>query len=279
MKTNKWITLVLVLAFLAGLSLLLYPSFSDYWNSTRQTRAIASYAEEVAGMDPVLKERLWREAVEYNADLLERSNPYTLSEDMRARYNDALRTGHYSALAYIEIPSLQILLPVYHGTSEQTLLRAIGHLDWTSVPVGGPSTHCVISGHRGLPSAKLFTDLGKMVVGDIFMLQVLDETLTYEVDQILIVEPEDVTSLAVVEGRDYCTLVTCTPYGVNTHRMLVRGHRIENLEAEKTVRIISEAMQIEPMVVAPVVAVPLLLLLLLLYMLDDAVSSKRKRPY
>lgn len=277
MKKNKWITWVLVIVFLAGLSLLLYPSFSDYWNSTRQTRAVASYAEEVAGMDPELKARLWREAEAYNAELLQRSNPYTLSEEMRQRYNDCLRTSLYSALAYIEIPSLQILLPIYHGTSERTLQHAIGHLDWTSVPIGGPDTHSVVSGHRGLPSARLFTDLGKMVVGDLFILQVLDETLTYEVDQILIVEPQDVTSLAVVPGEDLCTLVTCTPYGVNTHRMLVRGHRIANRETEKTVRVVSEAMQIEPMVVATVVALPLLLVLLALYMIDDSLRNRYKR--
>lgn len=276
MKKKKWVGPLLFAVFLAGLSLLLYPSFSDHWNATRQSRAIASYAEEVATLDPELKESLWLEAEQYNASLLERSNPYTISEDQREIYASTLKTSAQSAMAYIEIPSIQVLLPVYHGTSEQVLQHAIGHLDWTSVPVGGANTHCVISGHRGLPSAKLFTDLAKLVMGDIFMLQVLDETLTYEVDQILTVKPEDVAALAVEEGKDYCTLVTCTPYGINTHRLLVRGHRIENLEAAKTIRIVSEAMQIEPMIVAPVVAIPLLVLLLVLYMIDDSLRKRRR---
>ena len=167
-------------------------------------------------------------------------------------------------MGYIEIPEIKVSLPVYHGIDEGVLQIAVGHLPETSLPVGGKGTHCVISGHRGLPSAKLFTDLDQLVEGDIFMMHVLDETLTYEVDRILIVEPEDVSGLEAEEGMDYCTLVTCTPYGVNSHRLLVRGHRIENLETSNQIRITADAQQIDPVLVAPAVAIPILLLLVIM---------------
>ena len=266
-KKGNSITFVLILVLLAGLSLLLYPSVSDYWNSFHQTQAIASYAENVATLDQARYDALWEEAKAYNASLLGRSNAYLLSEAQRAQYDELLDVSGLGVMGYIEIPSIGCSLPVYHGTEESVLQIAVGHLDWTSLPVGGASTHCVLSGHRGLPSAKLFTNLDKLVEGDVFMLRVLDEVLTYEVDQILIVEPQEVAALQIVEGKDYCTLVTCTPYGVNTHRLLVRGHRIENIEEAKAVRITADAIQIEPLLVAPIVAIPMLLLLLILLLL------------
>ena len=177
-------------------------------------------------------------------------------------------------MGYIEIPEIKVSLPIYHGVDEGILQIAIGHITGTSLPVGGEGTHCVVSGHRGLPSAKLFTDLDKLVEGDIFMMRVLDETLTYEVDQILIVEPQETGALRIEEGKDYCTLVTCTPYGINTHRLLVRGHRIDNIEEAKNVRVTSDAIQIEPLLVAPVVAIPILLLLLILLMLPRRSGKK-----
>ena len=266
-KKGNSITFILILVLLAGLSLLLYPSVSDYWNSFHQTQAIASYAENVATLDQARYDALWEEAKAYNASLLGRSNAYLLSEAQRAQYDELLDVSGLGVMGYIEIPSIGCSLPVYHGTEESVLQIAVGHLDWTSLPVGGASTHCVLSGHRGLPSAKLFTNLDKLVEGDVFMLRVLDEVLTYEVDQILIVEPQEVAALQIVEGKDYCTLVTCTPYGVNTHRLLVRGHRIENIEEAKAVRITADAIQIEPLLVAPIVAIPMLLLLLILLLL------------
>lgn len=283
MKKRKWIGPILVVALLAGLSLLLYPTFSNYWNSTRQSREVASYAKEVETIGAEEKARMWEDAVEYNADLLEREDPFDLSDELRARYERLLKTSGHSVLAYIDIPVLKLTLPVYHGTSDVVLKQAVGHIDWTSLPVGGLNTHSALSGHRGLPSARLFTDLGKLVEGDLFMLRVLDETLTYEVDQILIVEPYDLTPLEIVEGMDYCTLVTCTPYGVNTHRMLVRGHRIENVEAAKIVQIIAEAIQIDPMVISVCVGVPMLLLLLVWVWISDHIlrarrAKKRKTP-
>ena len=172
-------------------------------------------------------------------------------------------------MGYIEIPSIACTLPVYHGTDEKILQIAIGHLEWTSLPVGGNSTHCVLSGHRGLPGAKLFTHLDKLVIGDIFMLKVLNEVLTYEVDNIAIVEPDEADLLHIEENKDYCTLVTCTPYGINSHRLLVRGHRIENSALESTARVTADAMQIEPMMVAAIMAVPLIILFMMILLLTD----------
>ncbi|MDY4635401.1 MAG: class C sortase [Candidatus Limivicinus sp.] len=266
-KGNHLITILLVLIFLLGLSLLLYPAVSDYWNSKHQTRAIAVYSEEVSGLDEDQYQALWEAAAAYNASLLERDNAYLLTEEQKAAYEQLLNVSGLGIMGYIEIPSIDCSLPIYHGTEESVLQIAIGHLEWTSLPVGGESTHCVLSGHRGLPSAKLFTNLDKLQEGDVFLLRVLDEVLTYEVDQILIVEPQETGALRIVEGEDYCTLVTCTPYGINTHRLLVRGHRIENAPEARLVRVTADAVQIEPLLVAPIVALPMLLLLLILLLL------------
>ena len=272
-KGNHLITLLLVLIFLLGLSLLLYPSVSDYWNSFHQTRAITSYAREVANLDQARYDRLWEDAKAYNQSLLGRDNAYLLSDAQKEEYDRLLNVSGLGVMGYIEIPGIGCSLPIYHGTEESVLQIAVGHLEWTSLPVGGESTHCVLSGHRGLPSAKLFTNLDKLVVGDLFMLRILDEVLTYEVDQILIVEPQETDALKIEEGKDYCTLVTCTPYGINTHRLLVRGHRVDNVEQAKTIRVTADAIQIEPLLVAPVVAVPMLLVLLILLLLP----RRRKR--
>ena len=260
-------TILLVFILLIGLSLLLYPSVSDYWNSFHQTRAIATYAENVAKLDNNQYDQLWEEARAYNEALCFRSNPYYLSEEQKAQYESLLDVSGLGVMGYIEIPEIDVSLPIYHGTEESVLQIAVGHLEWSSLPVGGMSTHCVLSGHRGLPSAKLFTNLDKLREGDTFLLRVLDEVLTYEVDQILIVEPQEIDALKIVEGKDYCTLVTCTPYGINTHRLLVRGHRIDNIEQAKTIRVTADAIQIEPMLVAPIVAIPMLLILLILLLL------------
>ena len=273
-KKGNFITLLLVLILLVGLSLLLYPSVSDYWNSLHQTRAIAAYAEEVANLDNDAYDQLWQDAASYNQSLLTRSNTYLLSDEQKAEYARLLDVSGLGIMGYIEIPEIDVSLPIYHGTGESVLQIAVGHLEWSSLPVGGESTHCVLSGHRGLPSAKLFTNLDKLREGDTFMLRVLDEVLTYEVDQILIVEPQETAALQIEEGKDYCTLVTCTPYGINTHRLLVRGHRIENMEEAKTIRMTADAIQIEPLLVAPVVAIPMLLLLLILLLLPKRPQKK-----
>lgn len=273
-KKSSLSTILLILMLVVGLSLLLYPSFADYWNSFTQTRVITSYAEQVAQLDTEQYDQIWQDAYAYNASLLGRRNSYLLSEEQQAEYERLLNVGGDGIMGYIEIPSIGVELALYHGTKESILSFAVGHLEWTSLPVGGESTHCVISGHRGLPSAKLFTDLDKMVVGDYFMLHILDETLTYEVDQIRIVLPEETEELLIQEGKDLCTLVTCTPYGINTHRMLVRGHRVDNLEEAQQVRVTADAVIVEKLVVAPFVLVPILLVMLIVLLIT---TRKRKK--
>ena len=254
-------TALLLLVLLAGVALLLYPTASDYWNSFHQSRAIAGYAESFSGLNAVDYEHIWRSAREYNARLLERANPFRVLEEDEADYNGELNVGNNGIMGYIEIPSIEVSLPIYHGTSDGVLQVAVGHLQGSSLPVGGPSTHCVLSGHRGLPSAKLFTNLDQLAEGDTFMLRILNETLTYEVDQIHIVLPDEMGDLVVQEGQDHCTLITCTPYGINTHRLLVRGKRIETPEAASSARITADAVRIDPILVAPVAAAPMLLAL------------------
>lgn len=266
-KKGNFITVFLFLILLAGLSLLLYPTVSDYLNSLHQSRAIASYAEEVANLDEENYDALLAAAQAYNAALIKRENVYALTEPQKEEYKQLLNVSNLGVMGYIEIPAINCTLPIYHGTDETILQTSIGHLEWSSLPVGGKSTHCVLSGHRGLPSAKLFTNLDKLVIGDTFVLRVLNEVLTYEVDQILIVEPQEVEALRIVDGEDYCTLVTCTPYGINTHRLLVRGHRIENPEKAHIVYVTADAIQIEPLLVALAVAVPILLVLLIVLLL------------
>ena len=231
-KLNTLINIFLVLILLAGLSLLLYPTFSDLWNSTRQSKAISSYTKKVAKLTKEDYTKLWEDAKSYNEGILERYNLYVPSGEEEAIYQEILNVSGNGIMAYIEIPRINIELPIYHGTSESVLQVAIGHIEWSSLPTGGEGTHCIVSGHRGLPSAKLFTDLDEMAVGDQFYIHVLDKTLAYEVDQIQTVLPEEVDDLKIEEGEDYVTLVTCTPYGINTHRLLVRGHRTDYIEPE-----------------------------------------------
>ena len=254
-------TILLIAVFFVGLSLLLYPTFSDYWNSFHQSRAIASYAESVANIDDSAYETLWNDAAVYNEALVARYFNLALSEEELETYHRTLDVTGTGIMGYIEIPQIKCSLPIYHSTDEGVLQIAIGHIPGTSLPVGGESTHCVLSGHRGLPSARLFTDIDQLAVGDEFMIRTLDETLTYEVDQILIVLPNEVDALKIEPGQDLCTLVTCTPYGVNSHRLLVRGHRVETVNRTQ-IRVTADALQIEPVMVAPVVAAPILLVLL-----------------
>ena len=270
-------TILLVLALLVGAALLLYPTASDYWNSFHQSQAIATYAEEVAGLTTVDYEKVWLSAVAYNERMSAAGNPFILSEEQWEEYLKELNVSGSGIMGYIEIPKIECSLPIYHGTDESVLQIAIGHIEGTSLPVGGAGTHCALSGHRGLPSAKLFTHLDQLSEGDVFMLRVLNETLTYEVDQIHIVLPQEVDDLAMVPGRDFCTLVTCTPYGINSHRLLVRGKRIENSEAATAIRITSDAIRIDPILVAPVAAVPMLLILTIYLIANPGGKKKKKR--
>ncbi len=279
MKKGTLSTVVLILIFLVGLSLLLYPTLSDYWNSLHQSWAIADYAEQVANLDEERYARLWDDARSYNEALRKRGNLRKLSDEERAEYQSMLNVSGKGIIGYIEIPMIGCALPIYHGTDEAVLQSAVGHIEGSSLPVGGVGSHSVLSGHRGLPSAKLFTDLDRLSVGDIFMLRILDETLTYEVDQIVTVLPYEMDELKIDPDQDYCTLVTCTPYGVNSHRLLVRGHRVENREEAKVVRITADAMQIEPVIIAPLVAVPILLVLLIVLLISTRKKNDRRKPY
>lgn len=267
---NKLINIFLILALVAGLSLLLYPTVSDYWNSLHASQAVASYDQAVKSMDEGKYDELLQRAGQYNRDLFLRGSLFALTDEEREDYNSQLDIDGSGVMGYIEIPTIKVSLPIYHGTSDDVLQVAVGHLEWSSLPVGGESTHCVLSGHRGLPSAKLFTNLDQLTEGDLFVIRTLDEVLTYEVDRILIVLPSELQALAAEEGKDLCTLVTCTPYGVNSHRMLVRGHRVDN--QSEAVRLTADVIRIDPLLVAPIAAIPLLLALLLLL----AVAPKKK---
>lgn len=268
---KKTANIILILMFLAGLSLLLYPTVSDYWNSMHASQAVANYAEKVKDLSREQYGKMLQEAKAYNKMLAQSGGGYTLSKRQEAAYESILDVTGTGIMGYIEIPTIHISLPIYHGIEDSVLQIAVGHLEWSSLPVGGKSTHCVLSGHRGLPSAKLFTNLDQLVEGDTFVIRVLDEVLTYEVDQILIVEPSDVSALTIEEGKDLCTLVTCTPYGINSHRLLVRGHRVAN--QTEGIRVTSDAIQIDPLLVAPVVALPMLLALLIVLL----VSGKKRK--
>ncbi len=260
---RKFTTVLLTIVLLAGLAIMLYPAASDYYNSFHQSRAIAHYAEEVAHIDAETYERLWREAAEYNRELVGRRNPFFLSEAEREKYNSVLNYSGNGIMGYIGIPKINCELPIYHTTEESVLQIAIGHIEGSSLPVGGESTHCVLSGHRGLPSAKLFSNLDLLEPGDTFVIRVLDEMLTYEVDQIRTVQPDELQDLYIEEGQDYCTLVTCTPYGINTHRLLVRGHRVANAAEASTIRVTADALKVDSLLVASSAAPPLLLILML----------------
>lgn len=264
-------TMILLAIFAVGIGLIAYPSFADYWNSFHQSRAIMSYTETVANMDQKKYDTLIQAAEDYNTELAKTGINWTMSDEQKEKYDSLLNFDGTGNMGYINIPKINVELPIYHGTSDSVLQTSIGHLEETSLPVGGESTHTVLSGHRGLPSAKLFTDLDQLSEGDTFTLNILNQTLTYEVDQIRIVEPTDLSDLQIVHGQDLCTLVTCTPYGINTHRLLVRGHRIANQNGEA--QVIADALQIRPIYIMPFVAVPILLILIIAVL----VFPKRRR--
>lgn len=273
-KGSAVTTVLLVLIMIAGLGLILYPTFSDYWNSFHQSRAIAGYAEAVAEIDDDQYKEMLDEAVRYNRDLRFAVSRFKPSAEDTKRYNSILNVSNTGIIGYIEIPSIKVDLPIYHGTDEAVLQIAIGHIEGTSLPVGGAGTHAVVSGHRGLPSAKLFTNLDKLGEGDIFMIRVLNEVLTYMVDQVLIVEPSDISALEIDPRKDYCTLVTCTPYGVNTHRMLVRGVRIDNLKDSAPIMATADAQQIDRNIVALFLGGPFLIFF---FFRDMITGGKRSR--
>ena len=270
--------ILLTLAFVVGIALLAYPSFSDWWNTFHQTRAIAGYTAKVANMDREEFDRMWAEAEAFNEYLSKKTNRFNLTQEELATYNSILDVTGTGIMGYIDIPSIKISLPIYHGTDESILQIAIGHIAGTSFPIGGEGTHAAVSGHRGLPSARLFTDIDKLQAGDKFLLQILDRTLTYEVDQIRIVLPQELQDLEIDPYQDYVTLITCTPYGVNTHRLLVRGHRVDNDNTDAT-RITADAMRFEPVIVAPLVAAPILLVLLIILLVSTSKWNRQRKRH
>lgn len=275
----KWLkknlsTILLIIIFVIGLSLLLYPSVSNFWNSQHQSRAIAGYTEAVEEIETEQYEKIWKEAEEYNTTLLEKKYRWILNEKEQKEYEELLDVSEMGIMCYVEIPKIRVSLPVYHGVDEAILQKAIGHIAGSSLPVGGESTHCVLSGHRGLPSAKLFTNLDRLEKGDYFILHTLKQDLAYEVDQILIVEPEDVSSLEIKEGEDLCTLITCTPYGVNSHRLLVRGHRVSKLAADKS-QIMADAVKVDSFVVAFIATIIVLVIVLFIVLCSRKRKGKR----
>ena len=270
-------TIILVIVLVLGVMILLYPTVSDYWNSFHQSRAIASYLEQIENIDPVDYEKEWARAEQYNRELSGKPNRFMLSEEEYAEYETMLNLTGSGIMGYIEIPKINCSLPVYHGTDEAVLQIAVGHIEGTSLPTGTPGSHTVLSGHRGLPSARLFTDLDQMEEGDLFVIRVMDRVMTYMVDQVLIVLPEEMDGLAIDPNQDYCTLVTCTPYGINSHRLLVRGRRTDNVEMEQIIKVVSDATQIKPILVAPVLAAPMLLILLVWMMISTGRKQRRRK--
>lgn len=271
-------TIILCITFITGLSLLLYPTVSNYWNAQHQTQAVVDYTERIEKMDDSEKLAEIDRAVSYNSVLVDNGRRFSPNKEEKEIYNSILSVDDNGMMGYITIPELRLKLAIYHGVDESVLQVGIGHIEGSSLPVGGEGTHCVLSGHRGLPSAKLFTDIDKLVIGDVFMLHVYDEMLTYEVDQILIVEPEDYSALAIEEGEDYCTLITCTPYGINTHRLLIRGHRVENRVIDGT-RVTSDAIKVNKYLVIAGLSLLLLFVYYLFVLIVRLYKKKRHEDY
>ena len=256
---SRWLSILIAVLMVAGAALLLYPTVSNYIQAKRSAGVITNYNEVYKNTGEERRQEIIRQAESYNERLFSANAPLYEPTQVTG-YNDTLDLTGTGIMGYIDIEKIGVEIPVYHGVDEGVLQVGAGHLEGSSLPVGGENTHCALSGHRGLPSAKLFTDLDELVPGDRFTITVLDRVLTYEVDQIKVVLPEDASELGIVEGKDYCTLVTCTPYGINTHRLLVRGVRVENDSQRTPVVVSNEAFRIDKTVVAAVIAVPLFII-------------------
>ena len=269
-------TIILTVIMLAGIAIIAYPTVSDWWNSMHATRAISEYVEKVDSLSKEEKEAIFEKAREYN-ESLPNGVDFELTDEEYAEYAKILDITGTGIMGYVQIKSIGVNLPVYHGVDEGILQIAVGHIPGSSFPIGGERTHALMSGHRGLPSAKLFSDLDKMKEGDTFTVTVLDETVTYMVDQIRIVLPEETQDLGIVEGEDYCTLITCTPYGVNSHRLLMRGRRVSNLDEAAMP---AEAVRIPGYITVPAVGIPILFVvlagMLIRYRRKPAKKSARK---
>ena len=261
MRKHKTV-IFLTLGFLVGICILLYPTLSDYLNSKTQSRDVTNYESVLENLDEDVYKSIFENAYAYNKALYETNYPLIDYKNVPGYY-ETLSVTDNDMIGYLKIDRIGVELPIYHGTSDAVLNKGVGHLEGSSLPVGGENTHCIMSAHRGLPSSKLFTDLDRVELGDTFQIVVLDQVLTYQVDFIKIIEPNDVSNMQIIEGGDYCTLFTCTPYGINTHRLVVRGIRIETIEEKPIIYVSNEAFRIEPLLVTPAVAAPMLLVLLI----------------
>lgn len=252
---------ILLFIFFIGLSASLYPAIGNYWNSKTQTEAIIDYEKMLENMPKEDYTTLFQSAEQYNKKLLNLDNPLTEYTKL-SDYNDILDLDGTGMMGYITIEKIQAELPIYHGTSEAVLSKAAGHLEGSSFPIGEKGSHTVISAHRGMPTAVLFTYLDRLEVGDTFSVTILNRTTVYEVDQIRIVDPDDISELSLNRNEEYCTLITCTPYGINTQRLLVRGKSSETV-LKKNIYISTEAYRIKPLIIMPVIAVPILFVLMM----------------
>lgn len=271
-KSSVWSTLLLLVILLVGVAILAYPTVSDWWNSYHQTIAVANYISAVNDAPDEKIDEMMERARAYNASLLRKDDFFTMTEEDEANYRALLDLTGNGIMGYIEIGAIDVKLPIYHTTEESVLQIAVGHIEWSSLPIGGESTHCLLSGHRGLPSARLFTDLDRLKEGDIFTVTVLRQTITYQIDQIRIVEPHEISMLGPVFGQDLCTLITCTPYGINTHRMLVRGHQVTPDDGPTAI-VTADAVRIPNYISIPAIGIPLLFISLLVALIR---SSRRR---
>lgn len=265
--------IILFLIFISGILILLYPTISDYYNSKVQSQAIIDYDKVVDNID---YETYLNDAIYYNEKLSKLDYPLVQYKDI-PNYSKLLNINNNGMIGYISIEKIKVELPIYHGTDKAILNVAVGHLEGSSLPVGGLGTHSILSAHRGLPTAKLFTNLNKLEIGDTFQIKVLNQTLTYQVDNIVIVEPEDISNLAIEDDKDYVTLLTCTPYGINTHRLLVRGVRIENKEKTNILLVENDAYKIDKLIVTLVIALPILLILTMYIIFKPLNKNKEEK--
>lgn len=268
---KKIIKVILFSTLFIGLGILTYPFISQYWNSKVQSQVVDNYKKNIENLKEEDYTHIFEEGEIYNKELIKLDYPFIEYKKL-TNYNNIININNDGMIGYIKIDKLKLELPIYHGTNASVLNVAVGHLEGTSLPIGGPNTHSVLAAHRGLPNKELFTNITKLELGDIFKITVLDRILTYEVDNIIVVKPNDTTHLEIEEGKDYITLLTCTPYGLNFHRLLVRGARIEQKEV-KNIIITTEASQINKNLVTIIMTIPIIIILIIYIILKP--SSKK----
>ena len=267
-------TIVMLIIFIIGILTLLYPTISNYYNEKSQSKMIYDYENIINSTNTINFKEVKEQAINYNNQLSKLYEPL-LSYDSLNNYQEVLNIDQKGMMGYLTIDKLKVELPIYHGTSNEVLNNGVGHLEGSSFPIGGSSTHSVLSAHRGLPSAKLFSNLDKLAIGDTFKITILDETLVYQVDKISIVKPNEKDNLEIESNKDYVTLLTCTPYGINTHRLLVRGIRIN--EDTKKLYLVTEGFKINKLIVVPIMTIPIILLLIIFLLIKPIKKSDNSK--